>query len=143
MNVKNLKSVKLTQMSAASNEALSEFYESFDNALKREKIDIVVIEDYILFADKVGPQLFQEQPTSQVIGAIKYIASQNGVSTKLQRSSEAKTYTNKVLNFPLWGFIKDKKILNESITGKRHAMDSFRHTVVFVQKIARKNFKKK
>ncbi len=141
MTVDNLISVSLNQMDSSTEDNLNIFYKTLETALQKEKVNHLIIEDYILYGDKVGPQLFQEQPTSQVIGAIKYIAMQNKTPTKLQRACEAKTYSNKVLEFPLWGYIKNKHILDVSIRGKRHAMDAFRHTVVFVQKLARKNYK--
>ncbi len=127
----NLVKVKLLHYIIESEKDLEVFFKVLDETLKEGNIDRVVVEDYILYADKVGPQVWQQQPTSKTIGVIGYLCNQNNIPYNLQIPALAKRYSNKVLSGPLWGFLvkeKNSYMLRDFKTSQyRHAMDAFRH----------------
>ncbi len=134
----NLVKVKLMHYVIENEKDLENFYTSLGDILKSGDIYKVVIEDYILYADKVGPQVWQQQPTSKTIGVISYLCNQNNVPYVLQIPALAKRWTNKVLSFPTWGFlIKEKNSFSLGdfkISKYRHAMDAFRHNFYWASK---------
>ncbi len=146
-NHKNLKWVKLLQYKIEKESDLDTFYKSLKLLIKENKINDIVIEDYVLYQHSANAQMWQDQPTSQTIGAIKFIARQYKIPITMQRASEAKRFTNKILACPLWGFLEKKG--NKFYIGevhlthnKRHSMDAFRHSIIFIQKKFKKLLKK-
>ncbi len=146
-NHKNLIWTKLLQYKIEKESDLDNFYKSLKLLIKENNIDDIIIEDYVLYQHSANSQMWQDQPTSQTIGAIKFIAREFKIPITMQRASEAKRFTNKIMSFHLWGFLTKKG--NKYYLGEmhvnhstRHSMDAFRHSIVFIQKKFKKLVKK-
>ncbi len=143
----SLINLELSHFSIESEKDLETFYSYLETTLKTKGIDHVVIEDYILYGDKVGAQVWQQQPTSKTIGVIQHICNKYGVRNTLQIAAFVKRWSNKVLAWPTWGFLdkyKNTYKFNEYKTSDyKHAMDAFRHNFHFTLRENKMNQKKK
>ncbi len=129
---KNLKQVSLSQFVIEKDLDLEAFYSYLDNTLATGTIDRVIIEDYILYEESMGAQVYQQQPTSKTIGVIEHLCNKHNVLSYLQTAALVKLWTNKVLaSKEYWQFLvkeKNSYRLGEfKVSKNRHAMDAFRH----------------
>ena len=97
-------------------------YEIFVNHLKEDFPDVVVCEDYRLYANKVNAQLGSQIPTIKIIGAIEMLCSTNKIPMIKQMASTAKQFCTRE-KLEEWGYWK--KI-------NPHARDSIRHATYFL-----------
>ena len=90
--------------------------------------NVVVCEDYRLYANKVNAQLGSQIPTIKIIGAIEMLCIQNGITLFKMMASQAKGFaTNDKLKE--WGYYKKVN---------RHSRDSIRvgcHFLLFSKEI--------
>jgi hypothetical protein len=103
-------------------------FNNFIHILDLFNPNVVVCEDYRLYANRVNAQLGSQIPTIKIIGAIEMICSQNKIPLFKMMASQAK------------GFIKDDKLKEFGYYKKvnRHARDSIRvgcHWLLFSREV--------
>ena len=96
--------------------------------VKADFPNVVVCEDYRLYANRVNAQLGSQIPTIKIIGAIEYVCSQQRIRVIKVMASTAKGFvTNDKLKE--WGFYQ---------VGKPHANDALRvglHILLFSREL--------
>ncbi len=136
LSSKDLKNLTLKQHTIESESDLELFYSNLRLSLGSGQIDMVVIEDYILYEGKVGMQTWQQQPTSKTIGVIEHLCREYNIPSHLQTASLVKLWTNYVLAAPIWGYLNKKgnsyMIREFKVSQNRHAMDAFRHNFYWI-----------
>lgn len=94
---------------------------------------IVVIEDYLLYANKANSQINSRLETPKLIGVLQYLLYQANIKYFLQTASEVKhRWSDDILVYK--GLIKKDKRGYKTIQGitiDRHAKDAIRHAVHF------------
>jgi hypothetical protein len=85
--------------------------------IRNTRPDIIVCEDYKVYAHKAAEHVGSKVPTIQVIGAIRLTAEQLGIPIHFQMAYQAK------------GFCKDDKLTAWGLylVRQRHANDAIRH----------------
>ena len=84
--------------------------------------DVVIIENYRIYAHKLDQHSSSDVPTLQLIGAIKYMLYKRNIPYKLQMAQQAK------------GFVTDAKLKEWGMwdIGHKHARDACRHCVYYL-----------
>lgn len=97
-------------------------FRDFEVLIQNVAPDVIVCENYKVYAHKAAEHIGSEVVTVQYIGAIKLIAQQRGIPVVLQMASQAK------------GFATDQKLRGWSLyqTNKRHANDAIRHACYYL-----------
>lgn len=103
-----------------------------DMLKKRKKKLIVVMEDYMLYANKAKSQVNSRMETSKLIGVIQLHCYSKDIPYVMQTASEVKKrWTNNILHYK--GYIKKYKkgyvIPGTKTKIDRHCLDSIRHAV--------------
>ena len=103
----------------------------FKNYMKHPN-SIVVIEDYLLYADKAKSQINSKMETPKLIGVLQYYCYQCDIPVVFQTASQVKTrWADNILQYK--GYIKKhNRTFIIPKTGKpidRHAKDAIRHAV--------------
>ena len=91
----------------------------FDNIhklLEEVKPERLVVEDYLVYEQKLQQHTFSRVPTIQIIGAIKYWAYLNGIPIQLYKAQTHKTFCTDA-KLKEWGYWKP---------GMRHSRDAIR-----------------
>ena len=94
----------------------------------------VVIEDYLLYAEKADSQINSRFETSQLIGVLKYWCTDKGIPVYMQTAGEVKNrWANPVLQgkgiIALKGRTYELCCLRKHIN--RHELDALRHALHF------------
>jgi hypothetical protein len=83
--------------------------------------DIVVMENYRVYKNKLDRHTNSDVPTLQLIGQIKYVCGQRNIPIALQMAAQAK------------GFADDNKLKQWNFWGRSvHARDAIRHGVYYL-----------
>jgi hypothetical protein len=96
--------------------------EEFDLFVTRSRPDVMVIENYRVYASRAAQHVGSEVNTAQYIGILKFLASMYQVPVYLQMAHQAK------------GWVSDKRLHDLGLfqTGNRHANDAIRHGVYWL-----------
>jgi len=98
-------------------------WQKLDRLIQRSTVDTVVYEDFILYPWKAQAQAYQQIPSAEVIGVIKYLCQKEGVLCVGQNASLAK---NARVN------------RNLDTSGlKPHEADALRHALCYLSRIGR------
>ena len=96
---------------------------------------VLVMEDYLLYADKASAQINSRMETCKLIGAIQMYCFSNGLNLVLQNASEVKTrWSNDILLAKGIILKKDRSSylpLDPPLRINRHTIDSIRHWTHF------------
>lgn len=105
-------------------------WDSIEHLLIDSKPDIIVCEDYKVYAHKLQQHTFSSVPTLRIIGMIEYFCHKHGIPLYYQMAMQAK------------GFVTDDKLKSWNLwqRGQRHSRDSIRHICYFL--VFNKDFRK-
>lgn len=96
-------------------------WEEIQNVKDQYKPDIIVFEEFRLYAEKAQSKTRSDFPEVKIIGQIELIASISNIPTFKQNASIVKNF-----------YTDDKlKALNLWIRGNKHARDAIRHVLYF------------
>lgn len=103
-----------------------------DTNKKYKKKLIIVMEDYMLYANKAKDQINSRMETPKLIGILQLHCYSNNIPYAMQTASEVKKrWTNIILHYK--GYIKEYKrgyvIPGTKEKIDRHCLDSIRHAV--------------
>jgi hypothetical protein len=100
---------------------------------KTYNADVLVMEDYVLYADQAMSQVNSSFETSQLIGILKLECARNNLPVKMQRAGVVKPrWKNSILVFK--GIVTQKGkfwyVRDQRING--HILDSIRHGIHYL-----------
>jgi len=105
--------------------------------IKEINPDVVVMEDFTLYANKAMQQIGSTMETPQLIGIIKYYCAENNIDLVIQRAVDVKNrWSDKILIYK--GVItRDTRGYCRDANGNRisrHAKDAIRHGMHYITK---------
>jgi hypothetical protein len=105
--------------------------EDLDTFVTDTRPDVMVIENYRVYASRAAQHVGSEVNTAQYIGILKFLGGMYQIPVTLQMAHQAK------------GWVSDKRLHDLGLfqTGKRHANDAIRHGVYWLLfgKVAKPN----
>lgn len=123
------------QISAQTFDSRFEYWQAHINLIEALEPDIVIIENYTLYAFTKEAQIGSELETPQLIGVLKYYLNEHEIPFHLQHAKVKNRYSNKIL--------LHKKIISQTSENKRyyavgipisgHILDAIRHAEFFIQ----------
>lgn len=132
----NTNKIMCTQLTAKDYDDWFKYYQAhiimIQGAIKKYGFDnvVLVLEDYLLYADKAQSQTNSRFETPKLIGVIEYMCHEFGVPVVRQAAAQVKTrWANHVLEHE--GIIQ-KASRGYKVNGKavsRHQLDAVRHAV--------------
>lgn len=132
--ITDLKEIIYTgQIKAENYDTVYDYTLAHIRIIEELKPDIVVLEDFKLYADKAMNQINSRFETPKLIGVLEFICSKHMIPTYLQSASEVKNrwkddilvYNNYITKLNNRYYINSKLI-------SEHIRDSIRHGVHFV-----------
>lgn len=139
------KLLNVGQLSALEYETQQDYWQAHINLLRDIKPDILVIEDYLLYAHKAMQQTGSKMETPKLIGIIQYECSKLNIQVELQKAVDVKNrWTDDILVYK-GILIKEGNHYNTGQKKKvsRHIRDSIRHGIHYIMKVRNKEWKKK
>jgi hypothetical protein len=96
--------------------------EDLDYFVTEQRPDVMVVENYRIYASRAAQHVGSEVNTAQYVGILKFIGSIYQIPVTLQMAHQAK------------GWVSDKRLRDLGLfqTGKRHANDAIRHGVYWL-----------
>jgi len=94
----------------------------FDRLIGKYEPQVIVAENYRVYASQAKRHVGSEVPTVQYLGVIKFVAEQRGIPLHLQMAFAAK------------GFMTDSRLraLRVLQTNRRHSNDAIRHAMYWL-----------
>lgn len=121
------------QIKADNYDTIYDYINKHVEIIKELSPDIVVLEDFKLYADKALNQINSRFETPKLIGVLEYVCKQNDIPTFLQGASEVKNrwnddilVYNNILHKNNNRYYIGDKVISE------HIRDSIRHGIHFV-----------
>lgn len=136
------KLIQFGQLAATEYNTKEEYWQSHIELIKQIEPDILVIEDYLLYAHKAAQQIGSKMETPKLIGIIEYECAKLNIKIVMQKAVDVKNRWND--DILIWkGIIyKNNKhyyINNTNIS--RHIRDSIRHGIHYIMKLKKKELK--
>lgn len=97
-------------------------HEMFGVAAPYGPIDVLVVEDYRVYATKSEVHIGKELITPKIIGKLEYVAEERSIPLVFQMAVEAKRFATDD-KLKRWGFWKK---------GMRHSRDALRHGIFYL-----------
>ena len=112
------------------------YFDAHIKLLDEVKPDILIMEDYLLYAHKASQQIGSKMETPQLIGLIKYECNNRHIEVVIQAAYEVKRrWTDKILVYK--GIIRKTGNVYRDTNSKvvsRHSKDSIRHAMHYITK---------
>ena len=120
------------QIKASDYDNVYEYTQEHINLITKYTPDIVVIEDFKLYADKAKNQINSRFETPKLIGTLQFYCYKNNIPTFLQSANEVKTRWNDdiLLYYNIIQKHGNKYYINEILVSD-HIRDSIRHGIHF------------
>lgn len=113
-----------------------EYFQAHIKLLDEVKPDVLIMEDYLLYAHKANQQIGSKMETPQLIGLIKYECNNRNIEIVIQAAYEVKhRWTDKILAYK--GIIYKSGNVYRDTNNKvvsRHSKDSIRHAMQYIYK---------
>lgn len=130
------KIIRGSSLKARNYQAMEAYWESHLALIKEAqqrygKRFIVVIEDYLLYANQSSAQINSRMETCKLIGALQLFCYQHHIPYCMQIAAEVKNrWTDEILHYKKYlGYRKSKHILPNGELIDHHCRDSIRHAV--------------
>lgn len=114
------------------------YFNAHITLIENEQPDVIVMEDFTLYANKAMQQIGSTMETPQLIGLIKYYCGEHNIELVIQRAVDVKNrWSDKILAFKgiiykdPSGFYRDMNNVKIS----RHAKDAIRHGMHYITKL--------
>lgn len=138
----NFKLVAVGQLRAESYTTQLEYWMSHTNLIESMKPDILVVEDYKLYASAKDAQINSELETSQLIGVLKIHCAEHNIHIRLQPAQYKHRFSNEILLRK--GIVSQDTQRRYYATGvpiTRHILDAIRHGEYYINfKYKKENF---
>jgi len=113
-----------------------EYFNAHIKLLEEVNPNILIMEDYLLYAHKANQQIGSKMETPQLIGLLKYECTTRNIEIVIQAAHEVKRrWTDKILAYK--GIIKKSGNVFRDYNNKvvsRHSKDSIRHAMHYITK---------
>ena len=144
-NEGNYKLLNIGQIVATDFTTSQDYYNAHISLLHATKPDVLVIEDYLLYAHKAKQQIGSKMETPKLIGIIEYECARLNIEVTMQRALDLKKRWND--NILIYKGILEKHsnhycaLGNKSVS--KHIRDSIRHGIHYIMKMRNLECKKK
>lgn len=138
------KLLRIGQLEAVCYNTQADYWKAHIDLLTSVKPDVLVIEDYLLYAHKAEQQIGSRMETPKLIGIIQYECINRGIEVVIQRAVDVKI---------IW---TDERLVHRGILTKngihydtemqknvsKHIRDSIRHGIHYIETLRKKDKKK-
>ena len=129
--------ITVGELAAKDYATQQDYWNAHINLINVIKPDILVIEDYLLYADKAKQQIGSKMETSQMLGIIKYECSKKNRKIIMQKAVEVKTRFNDdiLTNLEILECVNNRYYIStrsgRRLITSRHIRDSIRHYMLY------------
>lgn len=113
-----------------------EYFDAHIKLIETTKPDVIILEDYLLYAHKAKQQIGSKMETPQLIGLIKYKCKETNIEIVIQEAREVKKRWNDIILIYKGIIHKSGNVYrdcNEHVIS-RHAKDAIRHAMHYITK---------
>ena len=125
--------IKFGQVKAIDYTNRQEYWKAHTDLIQSLDIDIIILEDFRLYKNKIHSQINSEMETSKLLGYLEMFAYMNDYRFYKQMASQAKSrFNDKILIYK--GYIRKDKTGKYYINGimvSRHVIDALRHALLY------------
>lgn len=138
----NNKLIFVGQIRAESFDSQHEYWEHHSLLIDTVGPDVVVIENYKLFASTKDAQINSELETSQLIGVLKFHCTAKKIHVRLQEPQIKHRFSNEILlRKKIISQDKQKRYYAVGVPISRHIIDAIRHGEYYINfKLKKESF---
>ena len=114
-----------------------DYFSSHLDLIKRAEPDVIVMEDFTLYANKAKQQIGSTMETPQLIGLIKFYCAEYNIELVMQRAVDVKNrWSDKILEYKGLVYRDPRGSFRDMNHYKvsRHAKDAIRHGIHYITK---------
>lgn len=136
------KLLKVGELSASNYNSKETYWQAHLDLINSLKPNNIVIEDYLLYANKAMQQIGSRMETSKLIGIIEYNCKLTQTPIKFQRAVDVKSrWNDDILKAKGYLVIRNNRSYINGIMISRHIKDSIRHALHFIYSTYKKERK--
>ena len=109
------------------------YWKSHIDLIKAIEPDIIILEDFVLYASKQKSLVGSELETAQLLGVLKYYLDEEHISWHTQQALIKSRYNNKILLHKEIITKSGTRLYAVGVPVSGHILDAIRHGVYFIQ----------